>query len=316
VRAAFDALALGLAALAAPLLEILAFPVLRSGAELRNVDAGWAVVVTEVCDGHGLIAAWLALTAALARNGRAALRMAVSGIVAIQVFNYLRVVVLAISLALVPAGFEAVHLFVFPLLTVALFAALAMLTSGVSRSTVGVALIAGFVLAVIWYFAAAAVSGAVLVPIANLLLDLTQPHAIDAILQDHSGWVVATQRLAAIDPPALLRAPIHPEDFAIALPALLAAAIATRAGWGWLALALGLMMIALTLGAVTAGWGPSLLAPASQIVQVADDGRIAIDPFAPPGGTAQSLIRLAQNGLVHFNLLVLPVLLVARPSAR
>lgn len=302
--------------IATPLLDILALPVVRAGAELRSVDGAWAVIVTEVCDGHGLIAAWLALTVALTRSWAGALRMAVAGILAIQLFNLFRIVLLAVTVAASPSAFETVHLFVFPLLTVGGFALLALWIPGLPTRRVMLALGLGTVFAVPWLFVAAPVSGTLLVPGANLLLWLFDPYAIETITPRGDGWVVSTLRLASLDPPAFLVAPIHPEDFAIALPALLAAAFALRGGVGALGLAAFLMITGLALGALTAGWSLASAIATEQIVEIAGDGSITVLPYVAPSETWQGLVRLAQNGAVHFNLLVLPILVLARGTAQ
>ncbi len=312
MRAVFDALALVLAVLADGLLDVLSLPVDRSLTELRSTDGTWAVVVTDVCDGHGLVAAWLAVTAALTHNWRAALRMAAIGLVVIEVFNFARVMALAVTLASAPSAFEAVHLFIFPLLTVAVFAATLVVAPGLPRRRMGMAILVGSGLAVAWGFVAAAVSGALLVPPANLLLALLDPVGIDTLRQGDSGWVVATWRLAAIDPPAFLIAPIYPQDFAIALPALIGAAIAVRGGYGGVVLALVFMGVALVLGTMTAGWSAPEMDGLGQMVSVGADGSVTVGAYNAPTETLQALVRLAQNGLVHFNLLVLPLLILSR----
>jgi exosortase/archaeosortase family protein len=311
VRAGFDALALGLAALAAPLLDLAGLPVIRSGAELRGLTGDWAVVVTEVCDGHGLVAAWLALCAALRGTGAARLRLALAGILAIQLFNLLRVLVLAVVLSAAPGRFEGVHLLVFPLLTVALFALLLAALGAVAPRRAALACGIGLGLAAAWAVVAAPAAGLLLAPPANGLLALFAGPDLAGLRPAEGGWVVATERLAALDPPSFLRAPIHPEDFAIALPALLAAALAVRGGLGWLAAGLALMPVALALGAVTAGWALPVAGTPGQVVILGPGGGVTLVPYAPPAEGAQALVRLAQNGIVHFNLLVLPLLVLA-----
>ena len=130
-----------------------------------------------------------------------------------------------------------------------------------------------------------------------------------------------TERLASIDPPTLLSAPIYPEDFAIAVPALFAtAAVKWQRGrqvWRGLVLAGVLMVIGLTLGAMTAGWSVPLpdTAP-GQFVEIAADGSVTLTPDNGPGTLAASMVRLAQNAIVYFNLLVLPVLILAEDVRR
>ena len=79
IAALSDAISNALAAIAGPILGVVALPVLQTGGELRSVDGAWAVVVTEVCDGYGLMAAWLALVLALLRNWPQILRWVLIG---------------------------------------------------------------------------------------------------------------------------------------------------------------------------------------------------------------------------------------------
>ncbi|NKB28560.1 MAG: hypothetical protein GKR99_13805 [Rhodobacteraceae bacterium] len=85
-----------------------------------------AVKVTEVCDGHGLLAAWLVLAMVWKgpRPTRAAIRWLLAGVVAIQAFNLARIIILAATIATSPGTFEFMHLTVFPLATALLMVTL------------------------------------------------------------------------------------------------------------------------------------------------------------------------------------------------
>lgn len=319
LRAAFDAVALGLAAAAAELFNLAGLTVIRDGATLRETVAGWGMEVTRVCDGNGLAVAAAGLVAALAwrRGWRWGVLAFAVALVAIQAFNLLRIVILGVVLHLDPARFDAVHLDVFPLLTAAgfLLAAGLMRRTPLRRLTVALALVAAF--GAVWTLGLAALSAAPLAGLANLLL-VAAPAGIGPIAPRPEGWLVETMALAQVDPAILHRAAIWPADFAIALPVILAALAAAPSRRGALALAAGLavMVVALALGAVTEALAVLQAGPVLGMLQTQPDGSLALLPYLPPGDGAVASLRLAQNVLVHFNLLVLPGLILSMAKAR
>lgn len=298
-----DAVAAALAALATPVLQLFDPGILRSGTELRSLD-GWAVRVSEVCDGHGLaISLAAALVALLPRDG---MRRFLLGLVTIQLFNLARIVVLAMVLSAAPGAFDIVHAGIFPQLTVAL---LALCVLPLPRSLPFLALSLPLVL--LWLPLADFVAQA-LVPPANLILSVVAGPEIGQIAQRAAGLTIGSNLLASESAGQVSRylAPLRPADFALALPLVLAAVVMTRRPI-WLVPALMSMLIALVLAAVTSVWSLAAAhAPATLLIPDGSGALLAQD-FTPPD-TARALVRLAQNVLVHLNLLVLPFLIAAR----
>lgn len=314
VGAAFDGVALALAALAEAALGALGVGVARTGTLLRETGAaGWGMDVTRVCDGHGLVIGLGALLAGLAPGWRRGLWLLAGGVAAIQAFNLGRILVLAGVLSARPAAFEAVHLGAFPLLTAGLMLLAAPLARPGLGGATAVALGALLLLSAAWLLGADRLAGAALVPPANLLSALGGGAPV---APRPDAWVVETTLIAAREPLAFHRVAIHPADFAVGWPPLLAAALAAgRRAWAGAALGFALSAVALALGAATSTW---LLEAAERAVPA--EGGFAARPWAPPGAAVQGAARLAQNVLVHLNLLVLPGLLLARarpqPRAR
>lgn len=298
-----DAVAAALAALATPVLQLFDPGILRSGTELRSLD-GWAVRVSEVCDGHGLaISLAAALVALLPRDG---MRRFLLGLVTIQLFNLARIVVLAMVLSAAPGAFDIVHAGIFPQLTVALLALCAL---PLPRSLPFLALSLPLVL--LWLPLADFVAQA-LVPPANLILSVVAGPEVGQIAQRAAGLTIGSNLLASESAGQVSRylAPLRPADFALALPLVLAAVVMTRRPI-WLVPALMSMLIALVLAAVTSVWSLAAAhAPATLLIPDGSGALLAQD-FTPPD-TARALVRLAQNVLVHLNLLVLPFLIAAR----
>ena len=297
-RALGDLVAQALAVPAGPLLHLLGIETVRSGAELRTLSNGWAIRISEVCDGLGLLVSFVALLVAGRPGWKRGLRQALIGLAAIQVFNLLRILVLALVLEHAPDVFDRLHLEVFPYVTVLLIAALVMPGRGLLR-LVAVAL----PLVLVWHWLAGPVS-ALLVPPANLLLTLLAPPEVTAITGNAGGWSTGSLFLASEDPVSLFRAPIWPADFTFALPVLAAAALLTGR-LGALAVAPVLMVVALALAAISAVWGLA----SEPMILLQQDGSGAFTPLPyERSETALALVRLAQNTLVHFLLLVLPFL--------
>lgn len=301
----FDGIAMLLAVLADPLLSVLGAPVVRLGSELRALDGSWAVLVSDVCDGHGLVAAWIAVVVATASDRRTAIAAAVSGALALQVFNLVRVIALALALARSPQAFETWHLEVFPQLSAAAMIGLAagLLKLGARRTATVLAVLVLAALA--WSGLSGAIADRALLPPANAINTLFGPEAVRGI----SETAVATTLLASIDP-GFYSLPIHPADFAIALPVLLAVAVVNPHGWLFVLVAILAMPVALALGAATAHWVQvEAVAPVSYIFQGSDGNELRTAQV--PGAAWLFFQRLAQNVIVHANLLVIPSLVLA-----
>lgn len=300
-----EAVAYAIAVVAGPVLWMLGTDVVRSGVELRAIGAGWAVRVSEVCNGMGLVVALLAAVFALGYPGRdwgRMARQACMGLAVIQVFNLLRVVALALSLDHWPAGFDVLHDVVFPFVTVAVIG-----VALVPAAMLGRLILLALPFAILWPWITDVLSP-LLVPPANLLLSLGPPEWGE-IAKRGGAWSVGTFFLAGSDPVSLFVAPLDPRDFTVALPVILAAALIARAPLA-LPFAIMLMLVALVLAAGVSVW---LLAEAEAPVTVLlPDGTGAFVQTAyHTQQTALALFRHLQNTVVHFLLLVLPFLILA-----
>lgn len=301
-----EGIAGAIARIAAPVLGLLGTGVLRSGVELRALEGGWAVRVSEVCDGTGLVIALAAALVALAPapgGGRQLAGRFVAGLALIQIFNLTRVLGLVLALDHAPGAFAPLHDTVFPALTVAVLG-LVLLPL---RQAALLAALAALAVAVLGPLVSAASSP--VAAVANLFLPLGLPEVGTLALRP-GGWSVGTFFLAQSDPVALHVAPLVPAHFLAALPVLAAAAVLSRRVL-WLPAAFGLMLLALLIAAPVAVW--SLALARAPVTLLVPDGAGAFLPvaYAVPE-TLLAALRLCQNALVHFLLLVLPFLVLAR----
>ena len=307
-QAVGEVVAQGIAIMARPLLELFGLDLVRHGVELRDPLAGWAVRVSEVCDGMGLVVALFAAIAVLAPNqdGSTAwgIKRALIGLVAIQLFNLLRVVLLALALGQGGAVFGPLHDWIFPLFTVLVIAAV-LIPSG---RLVGFAVLAT-ILTVLWAPLAETVS-ALLVPLANGILEWVAPAGVGQIGKVQGVWSAGTMLVAGTEPLQLYRAPLEPQHFTVALPVIAAAAGVIRRP-GLLALALPLMLAALCVAVPVAVM--ALAADKAPVLVLLPDseGVFSTSEYIIPE-TWRNVLRLVQNALVHFLLLVLPVLALHR----
>ncbi|MEM7188708.1 MAG: hypothetical protein AAF439_03775 [Pseudomonadota bacterium] len=309
VQAFFDVVALALTHLSKLALEATGFDLVRDGTELRASGAGWAIRVTEVCDGHGILIAWVAILSALSGSWRQLAVFAAMGFGGVQIFNFFRVIVLALVLDAEPGSFEDVHLFFFPLLTTIFLATLATLVRPISLVFFAAATIA---FAALWFIVTEPVSGAVLTPLANGFLALIGPAGINGVSGSAPDWIVDTAYLVSREPVQLLAMPFYPPDFAIALPVVAAAVAATwrPAALSYLALWAVLGVIAMAIGMITSGWAGAEAQNITQQIVPQGDGRAVAIAYQSPSDAIRGLTELVQNLLVHFNLLVLPVLIL------
>ncbi|MEO8530285.1 MAG: hypothetical protein ABI459_03615 [Deltaproteobacteria bacterium] len=313
VAALFDGMALLLSIASAWILKFAGYSIVRTVTELREMTTGWAVDVTSVCDGHGLVFAWAAIVTAVRPGWGLGLRAVVMGVLAIIGFNLVRIVVLASVLAHVPAGFEAVHVYVFPLLTAGLMLVLArfVLHQPVSWAVAGLAVF----LAVIWFFVSDMITAWTVVPLANLMLSFAGPDGIGTIALRAPGWTVDSLLIARTDPLAFHMAGLTPTDFTLAVPVIFACALIVRPSWPGLVLAVALMTLAMVLAAVAAMWSVADANGVTDMAVRAGDGLRAVI-YTLPNAALNGFVRLGQNVLVHLNLLVLPVLILICGTAR
>ncbi|MBW7860856.1 MAG: hypothetical protein H3C33_07120 [Rhodocyclaceae bacterium] len=278
----------------------------RIGTELRSPEGsggGWAIRVSTVCDGLGPAVTLLAALAALRKGWR---RLA-AGIAAIQLFNLLRILALALALALAPQWFDTVHAGVFPLLGIAVLA-LCALPSGTAWRLVLVSL----PLVALWLAFSDPVV-AVFVDLVNPMLAALPFAELGELALRPDGWRLGSYLLASAEgePVRLFVAPFSPGDYVLGAPVVLAAVVLARRPW-WLAGALLLMLLALVLAVLATVWSLGGASPSGVVLIANGSGVYLAQDYIPPTELAQRLVRLAQDVLVHFNLLVLPLLIAAR----
>jgi len=126
-------------------------------------------------------------------------------------------------------------------------------------------------------------------------------------LPDASGaGRLGTFFLAGSDPVRLFLAPIQPQHFTLSMPVVVAAALLARRPV-WLAFALPLMFAALLVAAPVAIWALAEAEAPVTLLRPDGAGMYIPEPYVPPEALRATL-RLVQNTLVHFLLLVLPYL--------
>ena len=108
---------------------------------------------------------------------------------------------------------------------------------------------------------------------------------------------------------------INPNDFTLAVPVLLACALMVRPSWPGLVIAAPLMLGAMILGTIAALWSVPSANAVSEIAVREGEGLRAL-PYTVPSDWLTEPVRLAQNVLVHLNLLVLPVLVLLSAPPR
>jgi exosortase/archaeosortase family protein len=294
--------------------------VLRTGTELRQISTGHALSVTEACDGFGILLVYLALAAGLSRApfprvGYA--KAALAALLVIEAVNLLRIALLYGLLPAQSAGFDITHSYLFPLASALLIAILIGLTGSYlrrenARNTMLWTALA-FLAAIAWYFVAAPVTGALLVPVANQLLPRT---LIESIAQEGGQYWVNTQLVTSLSPLRAASLPFTPEAFSLGVPLLAASLVMAPAPLGSktliVACAVLSMTAAMALASITQTYGEAATSGLSQVV-----GEHGLGPYVPPTDLKRALAAATQNTLVYFNLFVLPflILFLRAPSA-
>jgi exosortase/archaeosortase family protein len=299
-----------LAVLSFALLRMLGQDIVRDGVELRDPVSDWAVRVSEVCDGIGLMIALIAVIVALAEgNGwlRTALFRLFVGFALIQVFNLIRVVSLALVLDIWPAQFDVMHARVFPYLTVIVFGLVFLPARRVA------VLLAGLVVVLLPWAVFGGVLSAGLATLANQLLPLGLPE-VGTIALRGDAWSIGTYFLAAMDPVQLYVAPLDPADYLLALPVILVAA-AMSGRWLWLVPAVMIALGALLVAAFGAVWTLALSEGPMTLLVPDGEGAFLQASFTVPVAW-KSVLAAMQNALVHLLLIVLPVIILSgQPAA-
>ncbi len=306
------AVATALAVIAGGFLSMLDGSIMRTGVELRQASTGYALSVTDACDGLGISVVYLAIIVALQRGAIAWMSLAkaaLAGFLIIQAVNLVRIVLLY---AMLPAGsamFEATHFDVFPLASSALVALLVaaagnLIPPAAVRTIflwVAVAIAAGL----LWYVIGQAVTGLVLVPLANLLMALVPGALANAIDLQDSRYFVNTNLVTSLTPLRAASLPFAPEAFSLAVPLVAASFVMSqkpvKAKLLLTVAALLVMAAAMSIAAYAEAQGE---AAAAGLAQVIAGGQL--QSYAPPQALMRAILAAVQNCFVHFNLFVLP----------
>lgn len=310
-----------LAIIASGFLSIFNGDLLRNGVELREASTGSALSVTDACDGLGISVVFVSVAAALQRNGfqwPAFAKAALASLAIIQAVNLIRIVLLYEMLPAHSAIFDITHFHAFPLASSALVAALVAATGNLLPQEAGRKLLLWLAIAVcaaiIWYFINLTVTGAMLVPVANVLVALLSGSLIDSIAADAGRHFVNTNLVTSTSPLCAASLPFAPDAFSLALPLLVASLVMSRAPLktkGLMAVVTVVSMaVAMTIAAITQAQGEAV---ASNLTQVIAAGRIA--PYQPPLSITRAVLAAVQNTIVYFNLFVVPyvIFFIQRP---
>ncbi len=310
IQNAFDALATLLASVSAFILGLAGYDITQTGTELRDQLQGFAIEVTEACDGHGLIISWAAILMIVRATMLKRLIYFAVGFLVVQIFNLIRIVVLYVA---APAGttlFDTFHFYLFPLLTALMLVAL--VTSMMPRLRPQAVLVAvlSSVLAVAWYFAGEPITVVTALPLAEWMNVVLGYAEIGQISNSDTGWRIGSQLVQSQEPLRLYISPLYPADFTLAMPLLIAAVVVVRSGYLYLVLAILGMVVALSLGSHTEIWNIALLKEVKFSIVSLGNGKAALTAYEPPSNLVIDCFRLMQNTIVHLILLVLPALIL------
>jgi hypothetical protein len=235
----------------------------------------------------------------------------------IQAVNLVRIILLYEMLPAHSATFDITHFHAFPLASSALVAALAAATGRLLPPAEGRTLALWLALAtgaaILWYVIGATVTGAILLPAANLLTPLLSGSLIESIAADGGRVFVNSNLVTSTSPLSAASLPFTPEAFSLAVPLLAASLVVSRAPLKTKALlvmaAAASMAMAMSIAAITQAQGEAV---ASQLTQVVANGKL--EPYQPPLPLTRAVLAAVQNTIVYFNLFVLPyVVFFIRP---
>jgi len=306
----FDALAMLLASTSRIVLVALSYEVLQTGTELREADLGFAIEVTEACDGHGLLIAWVAILLLMQLSLKKRLLFFFAGFLIIQLFNLLRINVLFAVSQLGMQTFNAAHYYIFPLLTALLMLLLtAFINPKLQKSvllTVGLTII----IATLWFLIGEDITIALTLPAAEFVNGILGFDEVGRAVEREAGWRVMSQLVQSQTPLRFYLYPFYPADFTLALPVILASVLAMRSGLGYLALAIVSMAVALALNYHTGIWTIAIAKDVAFLALSQGDGTAVLVRYEAPSAVLLEAFRLAQNVVVHFLLLVCPVVVL------
>lgn len=321
IAALFAAVTNGLAVVAASLLSLMGFDMVRNGVELRDTVSGHAVVVTSACDGSGLVVSFFAMIAWLGGRTRAFPRPVaaiLAAVVGILAFNLIRVIILFLSIG-VPTLMLAQHLYIAPLLSSVLVAVLACNARGLQladilpnlKTWLGIA----FLVALAWYGIRDDVSCIIAAPISNAMLWLTPFGVSQGIACSQAGALLTTTGVLALQPPSFVTTEFYPSDFTLAAPLVVASLVVALRGkdlpiptlLGRMASSALLFCLAMTVAALTIGYDT---VTSARVTAVSFNG--IVGTYHTPSLFVLGALKAGQNMLVHFNLFVLPFAMAGR----
>lgn len=317
----FSWVAQALAFCAAPVLDLFGYTIMRSGIELRDTLSGHAIAVTSACDGSGLLVSAAAAVTWFGMRGarlRPWYHIALLLMAGIFLFNLLRVIAIFVLIG-TPDLMQTIHLYIAPLLSAALVGGIVIYACRLDMPAgrlpalwIAVAILS----AIAWNFWGMAVTCVTVQPIANILLSVVPDLLVGGLNCTENGALLTTSGAVSLQPPSVLNIAFYPADFTLALPLVLASLACLRPVrpiiWGAIA-SLGLFALAMAIAALTIANDQAVASGITRLI-----GPNFAGPFEPMDGLLLALLKMLQNMVVHFNLFLLPLLLLGldRPSPR
>lgn len=309
--------AIGLAQGSSLLLQMQGYDFTRNVAELRNLSNGYALNVTDACDGIGLFVVFVATIFGAMKEPfqlRPTVMFLALAFFAIQVFNIIRIVMLFMMMPAHSPGFETIHLYIFPLLSAVVVAGLIVVGSSFqqffSTHTSLIWLLSLLVAASVWYFLGHTITRFTVLPLANVFIALFPGSLLDSI---EAGEATSTIMTLLVQSPAPLRTvelPFYITDFTLAVPLIVASLAVSklkRAQCFIISTAIFVSMaLAMAIAAVTQTHG---VVAASKIAEVVGTEGLPV-AYELPVDIWRTLLTTAQDTLVYFNLLVAPFVLL------
>jgi exosortase/archaeosortase family protein len=331
VNAVFEALVRDVVGPAAVrLLRALGSSATLAGNVIHGASSGAVVHVTRACDGHGLMAAMIAILIAWkppALSWSRILLLASAGIAIIVLFNVIRIAVLFGLRGGASEPYEIAHQIAFPIASVWLVGAIVAAAAARSTSVFltmreGVLLCAALIPATaLWVVFQPWLVVHFFAPLVSSVGQIAGPEGIGTISHRDGGSFIDTLLVARREPLGLLSLPFDVSPYFLPVPIAIAALVAARrlrsASLLTLPCVLALGVAAAILAEVSAITRAAQAASIATLAIPAGAGTVTLAPVELPGPGAIGWIDAIRNVLVHFNLFVFPLAMfsLARPSA-
>ncbi len=298
-------------------LQMLGYEFTRNAAELRNLANGYALNVTDACDGIGLFVVLVATVfgaLVLPFQLRLAALFLALAFVAIQFFNIIRIVTLFMMMPAQSRGFETTHLYIFPLLSAVIIAGLMIVGSSFrqvfSRRTSVIWLLSLIAAAIAWYFWGHTFTRLTVLPLANIFIGLFSGSLLSGIDADHATSAIQTHLVQSHAPLSTVKLPFYITDFTLAAPLIIASLGISKLRRTYCILASAIILVsmamAMAIAAITETQG---FAVASKITEVVDAVGLPV-AYTVTADIWRTVLTTAQDTLVYFNLLVAPFVLL------